>query len=403
MIRLLSVARRGYTAGVIVAFSCLLGACGTGAVEPAASAQIGDPIPGLGAAEAARFAAGRAGFDRRFTPGDGLGPRFNENSCNACHTQPADGGTGETVVTKATRVVADGRCDLLVPQGGENVRLRVTPEAAAAGAARPPVPAEATETMRLTIPFLYGMGLVDAIDQGDLDRRADPDDRDGDGISGRVGTDPDARPARFGRKADSATLKDFVAGAFRLEMGVTSPAHPDEAMAGGLPPVGEGLDPATDPEVDQATVEAVTDFVRLLAPPAGTEPRDTEDAAAVARGRVLFSELGCTSCHVPEQVTGASPIRALAHKRFELYSDLLLHDMGPGLAGTCSAGASPTEYRTEPLLALRHRQVFLHDGRAGRVIDAILLHGGEAETARAAFAALDRVTQEDLIRFLDTL
>ncbi len=400
--RLLSAVRRAYTVGSIVAFPSLLAACGTQGVEVAGSADVGDPMPGLDAAQMVRFEAGRAGFDRRFTPRDGLGPRFNENSCNACHTQPADGGTGETIVTKATRYV-DGRCDLLVHQGGENVRLRVTPEASTLGAGRPPVPEEATETIRLTIPFLYGMGLVDAVDERAIEGRADPDDRDGDGISGRVGVDPEGRPARFGRKADSATLEDFVVGAFRLEMGVTSPAYPDEAQAGALPAVPEGTDLAPDPEIDQATVDGVTDFVRFLAPPARVEPADPDRAASAARGQELFGQLGCTSCHVPEMITGASPVSALAHKRFALYSDLLLHDMGEGLSGTCAAGASPTEYRTEPLLGLRHRKIFLHDGRVSRVIDAILSHGGEAEKARAAFAALDRLRQEDLIRFLDTL
>lgn len=403
MVQLLSAGRRAYTVWVIGAFSSALAACGSQAFDAAATAEVGSPLPGLEVAEVARFEIGRVAFGRQFTPHDGLGPRFNENACDACHTDPAVGGTGETLVTKATRYGADGRCDLLVHLGGENVRLRVTPEAGAGGATRPPVPPEATETVRLTIPFLYGLGLVDAVEQSEIERRADPDDRDEDGISGRVGIDAHGHPARFGRKADTATLEDFVVGAFRLEMGVTSPAAPEEAEAGGVPEVPEGTDLAPDPEIDQATVDAVTDFVRFLAPPGRAEPPDDDDVAAAARGRELFQRLGCASCHVRALVTGPSAVRALAHKRFVLYSDLLLHDMGPGLAGTCGPGASPTEYRTEPLLGLRYRKLFLHDGRVGRVIDAILAHGGEAARARAAFAALHRVTQEDLIRFLDTL
>jgi CxxC motif-containing protein (DUF1111 family) len=96
-------------------------------------------------------------------------------------------------------------------------------------------------------------------------------------------------------------------------------------------------------------------------------------------------------------------VAAIDGATIALYSDLLLHDMGPELAGTCAADAAPQEYRTEPLMGLRARRAFLHDGRVGRVLDAIMTHGGEAQRARDAFAALDRVTQEAVIRFLDTL
>lgn len=383
-----------------------LAACGTESAPPTpanVSAEIGSPLPGLTAAELARFEAGRAPFNRRFTPQDGLGPRFNENSCNACHTSPVDGGTGETIITKASRPGADGRCDLLPSQGGENLRLRVTPEAAKGGAARPQVPSEATHQARFTTPFIFGLGLVEAIPLSSLDGLADPDDRDGDGISGRVGRDAAGNPARFGRKADVATLVDFVDGAFRLEIGVTTPGHPAEDAAGSLPPVPERADLAADPEIDQGTLGAVVDFVRMLAPPAPAEPRDEPDRAVVERGKVLFSSLECVSCHVPTLETGASDVSVISGARIALWSDLLLHDMGPELEGTCGPGANTREWRTEPLIGLRHRRLFLHDGRVGRVMDAILAHGGEAQEARDRFAALDRLTQEAMLLFLDTL
>ncbi|HSG10084.1 MAG TPA: di-heme oxidoredictase family protein, partial [Longimicrobiales bacterium] len=359
----------------------VLGACATEPVASPAVADIGDPVPGLTSAELARFEAGRVSFNRQFTPEDGLGPRFNENSCNACHTSPSDGGTGETIVTKATRTDVGGTCDALGTQGGENLRLRVTPLAAAAGAQRPPTPTESTHQARFTIPFLFGLGLVDAVPQSTLDALADPDDADGNGISGRVGTDPSGRPARFGRKADVATLADFTGGAFRLEMGLTIPSHPLESAAGDMPPTGAGTDPAPDPELEESTLTAVVDFVRLLAPPATAQPEDTEGLALVQQGQELFSSLGCVTCHVPSLESGPSDIPALSHKIVPLYSDLLLHDMGPGLEGTCGPGASTREWRTEPLMGLRHRRLFLHDGRVGRVLDAILAHGGEAEEA----------------------
>jgi CxxC motif-containing protein (DUF1111 family) len=378
-------------------------ACAAEPVAESVSAEIGDPLPGLSTRELAQFEAGRAHFSRQFTPESGLGPRFNENACSACHTTPADGGTGETLVTKATRLDGDDRCDLLIPLGGENVRLRVTPAAAAAGATRPPVPGEATHTARFTIPFLFGLGLVDAIAQSTLDAMADPDDADADGISGRVGRDASGTPARFGRKADQATLASFAEGAFRLEMGITTPAHPDEAMAGALPPVPPGADPAEEPEVDGATLESILDFLRFLAPPRPAQPSDEADRTTIESGRTLFTSLGCIGCHTPSLNTGTSPTSAIAGKSVGLYSDLLLHDMGPALEGTCASGAATREYRTEPLLGLRYRRLFLHDGRAGRVIDAVLAHGGEAQASRDAFAAMDRLTQEHVLRFLGTL
>jgi len=389
---------------ILLAAACAtLMACAAEPTPGSATAEIGDALPGLSTQELARFEAGRAHFNRQFTPEAGLGPRFNENACNACHTEPADGGTGETLVTKATRSGGADRCDLLVPQGGENVRLRVTPAAAQAGAARAVVPDEATHVSRFTIPFLFGLGLVDAIPQSTLDALADPDDSDGNGISGRVGRDANGAPARFGRKADQATLASFAEGAFRLEMGITTPAHPDEAMAGALPSVPSGTDPVLEPEVDAETMDSVLDFLRFLAPPAPARPLDDADRAIISNGRTLFASLGCTGCHTPSLETGPNPTAAIARKSIALYSDLLLHDMGPALEGTCASGATTREYRTEPLMGLRYRRRFLHDGRARRVIDAVLAHGGEAQTARDAFATLDRLTQERVLRFLGTL
>lgn len=364
------------------------------------SAEIGAPLPNLTPSELARFEAGRAIFARSYTQEEGLGPRFNENACNACHTFPADGGTGETNVNRATRFTSDGRCDLLTPHGGENLRIQVTPMTRELGGASVRSVSDADHTARFTIPFVFGLGLVDAIPLEVIEAMADPDDLDGDGISGRVGVDADGRPARFGRKADVASLRAFSDNAFRFEMGLTTPSVPDEALAGAMPSVPTGSDPTPEPEVGEAEIDAVTDFMRFLAPPA---PADSEGTPEAEEGRRLFSELGCASCHVPELRAGSDASAAVSDQVVALYSDLLLHDMGPGLAGTCAPGAETTEYRTEPLMGLRYREIFLHDGRAGRVMDAILLHGGEASGARDAFAALDRLTQEVLLRYLDTL
>ncbi|MBM4372798.1 MAG: hypothetical protein FJ098_14185, partial [Deltaproteobacteria bacterium] len=326
--------------------------------EPVA-AEIGEPLPGLTPEEAARFAAGQVHFARRFTPDEGLGPRFNEDACNACHTTPTDGGTGETDVTKATRMLPDGRCDLLVPLGGENVRIAATPALAAAGAGRVPVPEDATHTARFTIPFLFGLGIVDAVPLATLEALADPEDADGDGISGRVGRTANGEPARLGRKSDQASLADFVEGAFRLEMGLTTPLHPDERSAGAVPAVPPSSDPAAEPELSQEVLDAVTDFVRFLAPPAPAVPAE-ETRADVEAGRGLFESLGCPGCHVRTLQAGPSPVAAISGKAVAAYSDLLLHDMGPALEGTCAPGAATREYRTESLMGLRYRRAFLH-------------------------------------------
>lgn len=395
---------RRVAAAALVSAAALVvaAACTSEPVVWTISAEMGEPLPGLSPRELDRFELGRALFAKRFTPEEGLGPRFNEDACNACHTFPADGGTGETNLIRASRALPDGGCDLLSALGGENVRRSVTPAARALGEGRTPTPTGATHVGVFTIPFLFGLGVIDAVPQETLDALADPEDADGNGISGRVGRDPRGRPARFGRKADVATVRDFVENAFRLEMGLTTPSHPDEAAAGSAPAVPAEADPAPEPEVDASVVDAVTDFIRMLAPPAPAVPQEGE-RTTVERGRGLFVSLGCTSCHVPTLVAGESDIPAISGRAVALYSDLLLHDMGAGLEGPCAPGAAPREVRTEPLVGLRYREAFLHDGRAGRVIDAILAHGGEAQRARDAFAALDRVTQESLLRWLDTL
>jgi CxxC motif-containing protein (DUF1111 family) len=381
----------------------MAGGCGPGdpPEEPVrvVHAEIGRPLPGLGQAEQAAFETGAALFSRQYTQEEGLGPRFNENSCDACHTFPVDGGSGETSVRKVTRTLPDGGCDLLEPHGGTNLRIQVTARAAALGARPERDRSFGTHTAVFTIPFTFGLGLVEAVPLEALEARADPDDADGDGISGRLGRDPAGRPARFGRKADVATLEDFVDSAFRMEMGLTTPLVPDEARAGIPPFAPEGADPVPEPEVPPEELEAVLAFLRFLAPPSPAERSDP----LVEEGEELFGDLGCAGCHVPVLTTGPSASPALDRVGVALYSDLLLHDMGPELEGTCAAGASTTEYRTEPLMGLRYREAYLHDGRAKRVMDAVLAHGGEAAAARNRFAALDRLRQEALLRFLGTL
>ena len=157
-----------------------------------------------------------------------------------------------------------------------------------------------------------------------------------------------------------------------------------------------------DPEVDGAFLASLTDYVLFLAPPT-RRPVPPEERAAVREGERTFEALGCTSCHTPVLTTGPSESPALDRKAFRVYSDLLLHDLGPDLADICAPGATPSEWRTARLVGLGLRSEFMHNGRAQRLDDAIRLHGGEGSSARDAYAALSDGERQDLLRFLQTL
>ncbi len=367
---------------------------------PAAD-QVGDPLPGLTDAELARFEAGRVLFDRVFSVDEGTGPLFNENQCSACHTFPAPGGTGEQLVIKATRRLPDGSCDILAGEGGENLRRQATPALARLGIERDTIPSASADIATFAVPFLFGLGTADLVPEQALRDAADPDDLDGDGVSGRVGRTSDGRLGRFGRKADVASLHDFTHLALFNEMGITTTAHPVERGPNGAP-LPDGVDTAPDPELGDASVDLITDFVLMLAPPPRPAP-DPDAAPLIARGEALFAAIGCAACHTPYVTTGPARLAPLDRVRAPLYSDLLLHDLGPALASTCAPGATETEYRTAPLLGLGARRTYLHDLRAFTLERAIELHGGEARSARAAFAALSVADQQALLRFLRSL
>lgn len=363
----------------------------------------GTPLPDLTGDERARFFAGMALFDKVFTPEEGLGPFFNENQCSACHTVPAIGGTtGFERVVKASSFIPPTSCDQLAGDGGENVRTQAVPALRAHGVERQAHPPGATNIGRFTPPFLFGLGLLEAIPESDIVRREDPNDENNDGISGRAGRARDGRLARFGRKADFVAIRDFVVDALRQEMGLTTPDQAAEDVLGGLPSFA-ALDARPDPDLDEAGVASLTTFVRFLAPPEQATPRSPAHQDSIEAGQSIFREIRCEECHTPTMRSGAEAVRALDRKTVALYSDLLLHDMGPGLTNVCTRDATPTELRTTPLMGLRHRDRLLHDGRTGDLRDAILAHGGEATTSRDAFARLSWSLQEYLLQFLRSL
>ncbi len=262
---------------------------------------------------------------------------------------------------------------------------------------------------------LVGLGLLEAVPEETLLARADPDDLDGDGISGRpnlVWDQENQRPAlgRFGWKANQPNLRQQTAGAFNGDIGITSAMFPAESCtstqeACQAAPTAEPGNEA--PQLSESFLKSVVSYVSTLAVPGRRRTMVPE----VRRGKVVFAELGCTGCHTPVLKTGTHPeLPELSGQTIRPFSDLLLHDLGPDLAdGRPDFQASGSEWRTPPLWGLglvqavnRHRYL-LHDGRARGFSEAILWHGGEAERSREAYKQLPKPDREALIMFLDSL
>jgi CxxC motif-containing protein (DUF1111 family) len=364
--------------------------------------ELGDPLPGLDATQIERFEKGKAAFERVFVPEDGLGPLFNANACSECHEDPVPGGVGDEAEVHASKFVFPESCDPLFQEGGPVIQQQATPLLQAKGIEKEEIPPSATAQALRTTPPVFGFGLVDGIPEEAILSREDPNDSDGDGISGRANRFLDGRLGRFGRKALVPTLFEFNAGAFPLEQGVTTPLQPVEETINGQP-VPPDTDPAAEPEVDQSVLDAVNDFVQFLAPPPRKTVTDKGETSLVAEGEKVFGDLRCDRCHTPSMETGASDIRALNRRKVFLYSDLLLHDLGPERADICLGLATPSEFRTELLMGLRFREPFLHDGAAKSVEEAIRLHGGEALASRQAFEKLADEKKRALLAFLDTI
>ena len=388
-----------------------------GSAQCPSPTKLGDPLRGLTAEELGRFERGRAIFERKFTPETGLGPLFNADACAECHEDPVAGGTGDEVEVHVGSfgnvLLAGGRgdeadlgggaartgavCNSLIEEGGPVIQQEATPALQAAlGIEREPLPTSGTQADRST-PDIFGFGLLDAVPDRSILALADPNDRNRDGISGRPNRFIDGRLGRFGRKAFVPTLREFNEGALVVEQGITNSGAPHEESIGGKP-VPAGVDPAPDPELSAEETSLLVDFVRFLAPPARL-PLDREGE----HGRVIFGTVGCGSCHVPSLMTGDNPVAALRYRRVEAYTDLLLHDMGEERADVCFGLATPSEFRTEPLMGLRFMTAFLHDGQAKTIEQAIRLHDGEAAVTRDRFERLSPVKRAALLPFLESL
>jgi CxxC motif-containing protein (DUF1111 family) len=361
------------------------------------SGTLDQPLSGLTQAELSRFNQGRAVFERFFDESAGLGPLFNEASCAECHEDPVVGGTGDEVERHVANY--DGNaCDDLGPTGGAVVQQRTTSLLLTySGYGEEPLPPSYTVIAQRSTPQVFGRGLIEAVSDAEILSRVDVNDANNDGVSGRAHIVSGGRIGRFGRKATDATLLEFNAGAFNNEMGLTSPVAPTEQQLVGWP-YDNVVDPAPDPELSASDLSLANDFVRFL-----RVPPQAAGGQAASDGKQLFTNIGCATCHVPSLNTGTSSVKALSNTKVAAFTDLLLHDMGPGLADICRGDALPSEFRTEPLMGLRFREFFLHDGRSQTLEDAVLQHGGEATGARTRYAGLKPGQRSAVIAYLSTL
>jgi CxxC motif-containing protein (DUF1111 family) len=375
--------------------------------EPAAPADhelLDGPVEGLSEAENIRFLRGDIAFnDEVFLPETGLGPLFVANSCGSCH--PGDG-KGHPFTTLTRFGQYDGTGNQYLHLGGPQLQNRAIP-----GFTPEKLP-DNIGFSKLTPPANTGLGYLDAVSDEDILEWADPNDVDGDGISGIVNwismkqygiaregsvINNGKYIGRFGKKAAAYDLHQQTSQAYNEDIGISSSYEARDTYA--------GVD--VDPEISDQTIHDVVFYLKTLKAPV---PRNTNDGE-VNDGKILFTEIGCAKCHRPEMKTANSPIAALSNKTFYPYTDLLLHDMGPALDDGYTEGSAETyEWRTPPLWGLglstssQGGSYFLmHDGRARSIDQAIILHGGEGTTSRNNYQSLSQTEKDKLIKFLESL
>ena len=444
----------------------LLVACGPGLLEE--SFEEGEHLPGgettntllLGANAFIRpaanltpeseglFYAGNSFFNDNWVEApastanrDGLGPLFNARGCSGCHFRdgraaPPESGQGPFVGLLFRLSRPDGSPDpvyggqfqdLALPGVLPEVMPRITTTARqgtmADGTpyellhptyhfeqlAYGPLDPDLQISPRIA-PQMIGLGLLEAIPEETLRSWADPDDEDRDGISGRLqwvdSSDGDVLPGRFGWKGDAPTVHDQVAGAFNGDLGITSEPNPfddcTEHQASCLEHPAGG-----DPELEPHLLDRVTVYSQALAVPI----RLAWDTDEVLQGKALFRAIGCDTCHVPSVTTGDFPaLPEMGNQTIWPYTDLLLHDMGPGLSDQRPlAEASGSEWKTPPLWGLGRvpdvngHTRYLHDGRARNLEEAILWHGGEAALAQQLYTELPADERAALLSFVESL
>jgi len=434
-------------------------------------AGAGTPLKGLTADETAFFLDGQARFAEieAVTKGsnNGLGPRFNSNQCFSCHSQPDAGGTSpaknplpEVAVLngakntvpwfiaqngpirearfKKSNGVADGSVhDLFVIAGRSDAPGCNLAQFDFLPAGNPLTGHGGNPNIVFRIPTpVFGAGLIEAIPDSAIlaNMKADAALKSALGISGHANSHlsgnvnrsaNDGTITRFGWKAQNKSLLLFSAEAYNVEMGVTNQLFPqerDETPGCLLNPTPEDtLNFTTTPAATGnssgisnpaviSDIEAFANFMRMLAP-----PTPAPATALSEKGRGTFAKIGCVHCHTPSLTTGAriasgsstNPSAVLSNQTANLYSDLIVHHMGKGLAdGITQAGAGPDEFRTAPLWGVGQRVFFLHDGRTSNLVEAIRDHkspGSEARKVVERFNKLSTQEQQEIIDFLRSL
>jgi len=417
-------------------------------VRPGANGA-GAPLPGLTANELLFFDAGRDDFAEAEGVGDGLGPRFNLDGCGSCHLQPDIGGTSPAVNPQVAGATAFGAQNAVpsfitlngpirearfkwapggYPDGGVHAlfvisgRVDDTGNASGCNIVQENFAQQlAFNNVIFRIPTpVFGLGLMEEIpDKAILNNLAANGPLKAlKGISGRVNRNGnDGTIARFGWKAQNISGLVFSGEAYNVEMGITNEAFQVErdetpsCQFAQLPNDVTNLEGAT-PLDTVGAVEKFAFFMRFLAPPT---PSTTQPggSASIARGLTAFNNVGCALCHTPTLATGNTTVVALRNQNANLYSDLAVHNMGPGLADDITqGGASGDEFRTAPLWGLGKRLFFLHDGRTSNLLTAIQAHQSnsngfygpsEANAVINSFNGLSAGSKQDLLNFLRSL
>jgi len=432
------------------------------------SKAFGQHAPNLPIRELRNFTSGNRLFNTNWVTApasvkslDGLGPLFNRVSCSACHTRDGRGiapeGSDEPLMSILLRLSAPGETPDSDPvphsvyggQLNDRAILGVKPEGRASitwhkiegqypdGAPyelrRPEINVvdlaygplgENTLTSLRVAPAVFGVGLLEAIDESTILALADPNDADGDGISGRPNyvhdvTNDKTALGRFGWKANQPSVRQQSAGAALGDVGITTSMFPDHGFS--KPQVEAQNAPTGDDgigyEMTNKQLDKMTFYMQTLAVPARRNVNDP----TIRRGEELFAEMQCAKCHTPSITTGVHPtVPVLSNQKLQPFTDLLLHDMGEELADyRPDFLATGTEWRTPPLWGIGLNEIvrlngprrkdqkenlgLMHDGRAKTIEEAILWHGGEAENALDAFKQSDVKDRAALIAFLYSL
>jgi CxxC motif-containing protein (DUF1111 family) len=382
-----------------------LSGCGPLAV----SDDVSDaPLAGLNRFWSEQFSKGDRLFDNPFRPTDGLGPVYIKASCGGCHV---GAGRGPGFVERLVQVQSDG----VTPVVGQPALEFGSTARPRAQAPATPLLAPSREDVQVRVRLaqpIFGRGYLDAVSDATIEAMAQTQHAAGL-VSGRANhvlylSEADSETAfvepgfgtrvvgRFGLKARQATLGDFTADAFQGDMGLTSHKRSREVKnrEGVLDDEKPGVD------VDADTLHAVSNYVRTIAIPSRVRPDVT--------GAAMFQKSQCHLCHVPVVVTRPDyPIEALANVEAPIYTDILLHDLGPTMADSIVEGeASGFEWRTAPLIGLRFMKSYLHDGRASSIESAIIQHGqngSEAQPSVNIFQSLNLEQRQALLRFVESL